>query len=530
MNALRAAVVLALAVAVAVVAVVMASSGDSRPAPEPAAPLPAGSADLMRIDIDPEVREGTGRLPRNFLGFSAEVPFAERIMGTPGAGTNHAAEGIFAGIRAARSGAPVLRVGGSSAETTWWNPRGRPRPPGIRFDVNQPYLDQLRGFSARNGTPLVLNLSLVAEAVAPVVGYVKAANRTLGPRIRAYELGNEPDAYAGKLSFVDRGRTVPQRPAGYGFADFMGEWDARARALRAGAGPIALAGPSVCCAPAFLSRLAEFARAQRTRLGMLTLHEYFGSACPGVRPGTPQYPTRQKLLGEAEMTRIVSGFRDAVAVGRQIGRPVAVTETNSFACGGQPGVSDTFSSALWAPEYLMRSASVGIAGMYFHVFGKGYTPFDFTYAAGRGWSVRTRPLYYGLLLFARATAGRATILPAAAVRSRVRSGAPVVAFPTVDRRGTVRVLVLAKGGSRGGLVRVRSPRGAARARLTRLTAPGLGARHGVTLAGQSVPAGSRTGRLEGRLRARRIARRGGAYRFRMPAAGAALLEIPVSGR
>ena len=45
------------------------------------------------------------------------------------------------------------------------------------------------------------------------------------------------------------------------------------------------------------------------------------------------------------------------------------------------------------------------------------------------------------------------------------------------------------------------PRGARLATLTRLRAPGLGAKGGVKLAGQSVAAGTRTGLLAGRFRA-----------------------------
>ena len=521
---------LALAAAVVVVAVlVTGGSNGERTPPEPPPPLPRSSPDLLRVRVDIRQTDGARRLPASFLGFSAEVPYATRITGTPGQSPNRAADGLYAALRATGSGAPVLRVGGSSAEQASWTPRERSRrPPGIRFDVTQAYLDQLRRFGQVNGSPLVLNLNLANRDAATAVGYAVAARRTLGRRVRAYELGNEPDAYAGATAATGTaGRPATLRPAGYSFTDFLGEWSKRARQLQARAGDIPLAGPSVCCAPAFTSRLTEFARRERARLSLLSLHEYFGSACPGVERAAPAYPARDKLLGEAEMSRIVEGFQGAVAIGRRVGRPVAVTETNSFACGGQPGVSDTFASALWAPEYLMRSAAAGITGMYFHTFGRAYSPFDFTYTAGGAWSADVRPLYYGLLLFARATAHRAALLPPSAATQRVRAGSRVVAFPTLDRRGTLRILVLAKGGRRGGRVRVAVPGGGVRAQLTRLEAPGLGARGGVTLAGQSVPAGSRTGRLEGRPAAAGVRRTAGGYRFAMPAAGAALLELRV---
>jgi hypothetical protein len=471
----------------------------------------------------------TRRLPSSFLGFSAEVPHAQKIMGTPGQGPNPAATGLFGALRAAGSGAPVLRVGGSSAEQSGWNPSRSTRFPGLRFDIDQPYLDQLREFRERGGSPLVLNLDLVNPDPSPALGYARAARRTLGPAgVKAYELGNEPDVYSGLPYYTARsGRVVKQREPGYSFPEFLGEWDARARRLRAGVGDLPLAGPSICCAAPFIQGFERFAQREKAKLALLSLHEYFGSACPGVKRGTSSYPTRGLLLGEANMRRIIAGFQTAVDIGKRVGKPVAVTETNSFACGGQPGVSDTFASALWAPEYLIRGAAAGVTGMYFHSFGRAYTPFDLSYAAGRGWTGNARPLYYGLLLFSRATANRATILLGPIARQQVRLGSGAVAFPTLDRNRTLRLLVLAKGSGRGGSVRITVPRGAAQARLTRLRAPGLGAKGGVTLAGQAVAPNSHTGRLTGRPRVGSVRRRAGAYRFSMPAASAALLELRV---
>ena len=525
--ATRAAVLVVLGVIAVVVAARLLTPEPERERVAPT-PLPKGSSELLRMSIDTRVVGARRRVPPSFLGFSTEIPFAERIMGTPGGPPNAVADGLYDALRATGSGAPVLRVGGSSAEQTWWNPAGRPRPAGVRFDITPAYLRQLRAFRRRHASPLVLVLNLAARSPAPAVGYARAARRALGSNgVRAYELGNEPDAYAGLPYREGSGGQAALRPAGYSFADFLGEWGARARILRDRVGPLPLAGPSVCCAEPFLSRFGEFARKEAPRLALLSLHEYFGAACGGQKPGTPGYPTRRRLLGPDEMDRIIAEFRESVAVGRRLRRPVAVTETNSFACGGQPGVSDTFAAALWAPEYLMRSAAAGVRGLYFHTFGRAYSPFDFLPAPGGQWTGTARPLYYGMLLFARSTANRATILLDPVARQRVRLGSGAVAFPTLDRNGTLRVMVLSKDARRGGSVRIAVPRGAGRARLTRLLAPDLGAKAGVTLAGQAVPERSLSGRLEGRERRETVSRRRGAYRFAMPAASAALLELRV---
>jgi hypothetical protein len=280
----------------------------------------------------------------------------------------------------------------------------------------------------------------------------------------------------------------------------------------------------VCCAPPFAGRLEEFVARERRRLAFVSLHKYFGSACARDQPGTPSQATRATLLAGGTMERVIRELGEAVAVAGRAGKRAVVTETNSFACGGQPGVSDSFASALWAPEYLMRAWEAGVAGLAFHAFGRAYSPFDFTHTT-LGWQVRVRPIFYGLLLFARATAGRARSVPIAPGALRTRTGGPTSTFATLDRRRVLRVLVLAKGGRRGGTATVRVPGAGAPARLTRLEGPGLAARTGTNLAGQFVPDGSRDGRLARTPRFQRVRPREGVYRFRMPAAGAALLEL-----
>ena len=47
------------------------------------------------------------------------------------------------------------------------------------------------------------------------------------------------------------------------------------------------------------------------------------------------------------------------------------SETNSIACHGAPGVSNTAGIALWAIDYTLQAATLGISEAYFHE-GVGY--------------------------------------------------------------------------------------------------------------------------------------------------------------
>jgi hypothetical protein len=47
-------------------------------------------------------------------------------------------------------------------------------------------------------------------------------------------------------------------------------------------------------------------------------------------------------------------------------RPIVMSEFNTAACGGIPGISDTYTSALWVVDYTLQLASVGYEAAYIH--------------------------------------------------------------------------------------------------------------------------------------------------------------------
>ena len=50
---------------------------------------------------------------------------------------------------------------------------------------------------------------------------------------------------------------------------------------------------------------------------------------------------------------------------------MCASETNSIACHGAPGVSNTAGAALWAIDYALYASTIGISELYFHE-GIGY--------------------------------------------------------------------------------------------------------------------------------------------------------------
>ena len=74
------------------------------------------------------------------------------------------------------------------------------------------------------------------------------------------------------------------------------------------------------------------------------------------------------------------------------GLPFRLTEVNSVTCGGVPGVSDTFATALWAPDTLFELLRAGVDGVNVHVRTDAINA---AFAFKRSGLV-ARPLLYGL--------------------------------------------------------------------------------------------------------------------------------------
>jgi hypothetical protein len=170
-------------------------------------------------------------------------------------------------------------------------------------------------------------------------------------------------------------------------------------------------------------------------------------------------------------------------------------ETNSVSCGGREGVSDTFASALWAVQYIVRNMAAGVSGINFHgdpANCGGYAPLCArTPAQLAGGLLSARPEWYALLL-ARALIGdrpvRTIVTPQ---RSPAVPGRPDVSVTALLARGRRMHVVIVNDdppAAGSALVQLHVPARFRRASILALTAPSPQARSGVTLGGRSVAA------------------------------------------
>jgi hypothetical protein len=303
-------------------------------------------------------------------------------------------------------------------------------------------------------------------------------------------------------------------PAALTPSDYVHDFRAYAAALNAMTPRAILAGPALANPihhDRWVQRLIDGARRD---LGMVTIHRYPYTGCPRRR-GTPSYATIGRVLSPAASTGLAMALRPLVDDAHDAGLPLRLTELNSVNCGGRPGVSDAFATALWAPDALFALLRAGVDGVNLHVRAAAVNA---PFALGPG-GLQARPLLYGLILFARTLGRHAQLVT---LRSHLSRPANLAAWAVRVGRDTLHVLLIDKS-RRAERASLRLPATGA-AGIQRLVAPSAAARSGVTLGGRALGA---DGTWQGVGLDERVAPRNGAYAVSVRSMSAALITVRV---
>ncbi|KDR78761.1 hypothetical protein GALMADRAFT_209155 [Galerina marginata CBS 339.88] len=94
-------------------------------------------------------------------------------------------------------------------------------------------------------------------------------------------------------------------------------------------------------------------------------HRYSGSFCTGSGG------LLQNLMDKASIRGNLTSFNPDIAATKAKGLDYVMGETNSYACHGAPGVSNTAGAALWTLDYALFGPQIGISRLFFHQ-GVGY--------------------------------------------------------------------------------------------------------------------------------------------------------------
>ncbi len=406
-----------------------------------------------------------------------------------------------------------LRVGGYSADEAYWDASQQPAPPGV-FEIGDDWVRQLAGLAMRDRLRVSLATNLAVHSPSMAADFAQAVSRALAPSgLAGAAIGDEPDLY-GREPWFDSERvasTLPSTPGAwtsdYSPSSYQQDYLGYAHALDAALPGVALLGPEVASsAPAWLEVLAGLGP---LRPVALTVHRYPMSCRP---PNSRLYPRIPLLLAERSSAGLAAGLHGAVALAHQAGMSLIVSEIDSASCAGPPGVTNSFASALWAPDVLFELLHAGVDGVDWHIRAHRLnSPFELEAGA-----IEPLPELYGLALFAQML-GRGARLVAAQVTSA--PGADVKAW-AIRVPHAARVLLINKGPVQAS-VSVNMGAGTGVARLERLLAPSVSTSTDVTLAGRWIGADAR---WHGHERLATARPRAGTYRIRVPGYSAVLLS------
>jgi hypothetical protein len=406
-------------------------------------------------------------IPTNFLGFSHEWGSAQRMMGTASSGTNQIYQTLVRTLSTNMNGPIVLRIGGGSTDLTG--------------SASPATLEPLVELAQQLNVAFILGINLGSNNLRLAEEQATMFTSSLPARVlMALEIGNEPDGYS------SNGLRSPN----YSYADFRLQYQQWAQGVSAySASPIPIAGP-VFGGDRWIVNAQPDVAASVLRAGVITQHKYV--SCYYVDNPLPS----DILLRPSSSTGSLFYLQPYAAAAHKVKSIFRMDEINSICNGGQPGVSDSFSSALWAIDTMFEDANAGIDGVNWNTDSNGgpYDLFKFSVwakAQTNIYSLTTvHPLYYGLLFFSQAAGKSAHLLPTSTLTT-----SNIKVWVTTDSAGKAHLVVINKEETTAGNVQVTLP-GYLVGSVVRLTAGSYLATSGVSIGGQTYD-NSPDGTLQG---------------------------------
>jgi hypothetical protein len=455
-------------------------------------------------------------MPPSFLGLSLEdneLPLYEHWFRTFAQ--------LLSVLRPRGDDSPVIvRIGGESADSSvWGSDQDTLVAPAYRqrraYELTDQWMAHLGSLVQAAGLKVILDLNLAAHSPKMAADEVASARHNLPAHsVSAFEVGNEPDLF--KRGFVGFTRARRGGPNDWAFSftipDYMSLLGAYIRAIDGVFGDAPIAGPSTTSEdPRWVRDLV--ASRQANKLSLVTTHEYpLLDGC--AFPGDARYPALTKYLKDAWINTPARQANRVVADAASHGLPLRITEAGSSYCGGLAGQTDTFATALWAPDLLFSLAMTGVAGVNIHIRAHGY-PNSALEETTSG--IYPEPLFYGMTFFTRALGSGATLMQVA------RRGGPerLKVWAVRLKDGSLRVVYINKSSYATSATLLWQSRRSGS--LQRLSAPSIRANSTVELAGQRF---GPHGHWQGKRVLRTVRERHGAYKVFVPAFSAALLSIP----
>lgn len=485
--------------------------------------LSAGSAQAHETSVTVGGAPVTRPLPSSFVGLAFTYSALAKWV-SPTGPVDPVLVGLIRGLTPV--GHPSLRIGGESADRSWWPIQGYARPIGITYDLGPAWTAAARGLAQATDARLLLGLELQANRPRIDAVEARALLHGIGRRyIQSFQIGNEPNLYPvipwyrmlhghPVVWYSKHGTPVYARSPSYGPSQFTAEFAAIMHVIPR----YAIAGPETNL-PSWTQALIPFLE-PRGRVTTLTTHAYGVNNCVKDH-NSDRYPTVPNLLRLRASRDLLSTKTPYISLVHHRGGKYRIDEMGSVTCTGSAGVSNTMATALWAVDALFDAARQGVDGVNLHTdYRRINNLFSLDSVNGR-WRATVRPIYYGGLLFAHADPAGSRLLD-------VQGGATATlrVWASQGRDHRMRITLINDSLDRAATVRLRLPAGvrSANGTVERLQAPGGAyATQGVTLGGRSF--GTTTSGILAQPRLAAVSARRGSLTVQMPKGSAALVTL-----
>ena len=200
------------------------------------------------------------------------------------------------------------------------------------------------------------------------------------------------------------------RNPSYTFAQYDAEWSAYTAAIVAAvpSAPARLFQGATWASRNWYPNLTQYATEHQSVLASVSVHHYPTSHCNGNNVTVTQLLSDADAQTEANALAALQLPSNVAA----LGVPLVLGETNSVSCGGAPGISNVFVSALWVIDYAYNLAAAGARRALFHGGGASLTTYSaLVWANATATQPIVQPLFYGLLMFAMGTRNYPSIIP-----------------------------------------------------------------------------------------------------------------------
>ena len=158
--------------------------GSAAMASVPASAAPAAAATAASITVTGTPSGHT--LPADFIGFSLEaISLAD----------NYFAGSDFADYLKELGPTGLIRIGGNSADETFWTSTGQTPPSWSEGTITPASLTSLESAIAGTGWKVILGVNLKQFSTSRAADEAKYAEQILGSSLEAIEIGNEANYY-----------------------------------------------------------------------------------------------------------------------------------------------------------------------------------------------------------------------------------------------------------------------------------------------------------------------------------------------